>query len=75
MTDRLYTLAEVQQHLGIGKTRMYELINNGDIETVDISSGPPKQPRPVGTKGPRPSRRITAKALSAFIERNRVPAP
>jgi len=75
MTDRLYTLAEVQKLLGIGKTRMYELINNGEIGTVDVSSGKPKQPRRVGDTGPRPSRRITAADLNAYIKRNKVPAP
>lgn len=74
-TDRLLTLAEAQEVLGIGKTKMYELINGREIETVDVSSGEPKAARPVGKPGPRASRRIRQSDLDAYIERNRVPAP
>lgn len=74
-TRALLTLAEAQELLGIGKTKMYELINNGEISTVDVSSGEPKAARRVGESGPRPSRRIEWAELERYIERNRVPAP
>ena len=73
--DRFLTLAEVQEILGIGKTKMYELINSGEIGTIDIAWGPPKPPRPVGRPGPRASRRIRQSDLEAYIERNRAAAP
>jgi predicted DNA-binding transcriptional regulator AlpA len=73
--DRFLTLAEVQKILGIGKTKMYELINSGEMETIDIAWGPPKPPRPVGKPGPRASRRIRQSDLDAYIKRNRAPVP
>jgi hypothetical protein len=75
MTDDGLTLAEAQRVLGIGKTKMYELINGGEIETFDVSEGDPKPSRRVGEKGPRPSRRVRASEIERYIERNRVPAP
>ena len=74
-TRALLTLTEAQELLGIGKTKMYELINDGEIKTVDVSSGQPKAARPVGERGPRASRRIEWAELERYIERNRVPAP
>ena len=75
MADRGLTLAEAQEILGIGKTKIYELINSGELETFDVSEGKPKTPRRVGEKGPRPSRRIRESDLERYIQRNRVPAP
>jgi predicted DNA-binding transcriptional regulator AlpA len=75
MTERLLTLAEAQTVLGIGKTKMYELINDGEIETVDVSAGEPKPARRIGDKGPRPSRRVAESEIQRYIDRNRVPAP
>ena len=75
MTDRLLTLAEAQEVLGIKKTKMYELINGREIETVDVSAGEPKPARPVGEPGPRASRRIQESEIKRYVERNRVPAP
>lgn len=71
MTDRLLTLPEAQTILGIGKTKMYELVNEGEIETVDVSKGDPKPPRRVGDKGPRRSLRIQESEIGRYIERNR----
>ena len=73
--DRGLTLAEVQAILGIGKTKMYELINNGDIETFDPSGGGPKPARRVGDKGKRASRRIRQSEVDRFIAGNRVTTP
>jgi hypothetical protein len=73
--ERHLTLAETQAILGIGKTRMYELIKDGEIERVDISRNATGQARPVGGKGPRPSWRIPESQIRAYIERNRVTAP
>lgn len=73
--ERYLTLAETQAVLGIGKTRMYELINAGEIQRVDISRNATGQPRPVGDKGPRPTWRIAESEIRRYIERNRVSAP
>jgi hypothetical protein len=72
LTRALLTLTEAQEVLGIKKTKMYELINGGEIKTVDVSAGEPKQARRVGDKGPRPSRRIEWAEIERYIERNRV---
>ena len=72
MADRGLTLAEAQEILGIGKTKMYELVNSGELETFSVSGGTPRR---VGEKGPRPSRRIRESDLERYIQRNRVPAP
>ena len=74
-TRALLTLTEAQEVLGIGKTKMYELINNGEIKTVDVSSGEPKAARRVGDKGPRPSRRIEWAEIDRYIKDNRVTEP
>lgn len=73
--ERYLTLAETQTVLGIGKTRMYELINTGEIERIDISRNATGEGRPVGAPGPRPSWRIPESQIRAYIERNRVTAP
>ena len=73
--DRLLTLAEVMTRLGIGKTKLYELINDGEIETVDVSRGEPKAARRIGDKGPRPSRRVAESEIQRYIAANRVSAP
>ena len=73
--DRLLTLAEVMTRLGIGKTKLYELINDGEIETVDVSRGEPKPARRIGAKGPRPSRRVAESEIQRYIAANRVSAP
>ena len=70
---RLYTLPEAQVILGVGKTKIYELINSGELETVDVSAGKPKPARRVGEPGPRPSRRISETEIRRYIDRNRVP--
>lgn len=73
--ERYLTLAETQTVLGIGKTRMYELIKAGELERVDISRNATGQARSIGSKGPRPTWRIPESQIRAYIERNRVTAP
>jgi hypothetical protein len=65
----LLTLAEAQIILGFKKTKMYEVINSGEIETVDVSKGDPKaEPHRVGDRGRRPTRRIRREELNRYIE-------
>lgn len=73
--DRYLTLAEVQAILGIGKTRMYELIKGGELERIDISRNATGQARSIGSKGPRPSWRIAESEIRRYIDGNRVPVP
>lgn len=71
---RLLTIAEASEQLGIGKTRLYELIHAGEIATIELptSSGAPGR-RYVGDTGAKASRRIEQTEVDAFIERHRQP--
>lgn len=51
----LFTVEEAARALGIGRTRMFELIQHGDVETVLIGR----------------LRRIPVDALDAFVSRLR----
>lgn len=48
----LYTIEQASAQLAIGRTRFYEIIRRGEIETVKIGR----------------SRRITRQALEAFVD-------
>jgi predicted DNA-binding transcriptional regulator AlpA len=73
---KLVTLAEAMDQLGVGKTRLYELINSGEIATVELPTpGGATARRRVGDPGPKKSRRIEQAEINAFIERNRARAP
>jgi excisionase family DNA binding protein len=50
--DRLYTIPQVCQHLGHGRTRVYELIRSGQLPSVVV--------------GPR-ARRVRESDLDRFI--------
>jgi hypothetical protein len=69
---RLLTVAQAGEQLGVGKTRMYELINAGQIATIELptSDGAPGR-RYVGEPGAKASRRIEQTEVDAFIERQR----
>jgi predicted DNA-binding transcriptional regulator AlpA len=73
--ERYLTLAEAQAVLGIGKTRMYELINAGEIARIDVSRNAPRRARPIADKGPRPSWRIAESEIRRYIDDHRVTAP
>jgi excisionase family DNA binding protein len=53
----LYTLAEAAEALRISRTKLYELLDSGEIESVHIGR----------------SRKIPADALRTFIDRLRIP--
>ena len=53
MERLLYTVEEVAKALGIGRTKLYELIGNGQLASVRIGQ----------------ARRIPAGALHAFVEK------
>jgi predicted DNA-binding transcriptional regulator AlpA len=75
-TPKLVTLAEAMEQLGIGKVKLYELINSGAIVTVELPTpGGTAARRRVGESGPKKSRRIEQAEINAFIARNRAEAP
>ena len=51
--DRLLTADEVADRLGIGRTKVYDLINRGELLSITIDR----------------CRRIPASAVDAFIQR------
>ena len=53
MEKLFYTVTEAGNSLGLGRTKIYELIERGDITSVKIDS----------------SRRISAQALSDFAKK------
>ena len=64
----LLTLKEAQAILGFKKTKMYEVINRGEIRTVDVSVGERKpEPHRVGDTGRRPTRRIRREELDRYL--------
>lgn len=71
---KLLTVAQASEQLGIGKTRLYELIHAGEIATIELptSSGAPGR-RYVGDTGAKASRRVEQTEVDAFIERHRQP--
>jgi predicted DNA-binding transcriptional regulator AlpA len=72
--QRLITVAQAAEQLGIGKTRLYELIHAGEIATIELPSpsGAPGR-QYVGETGAKASRRIEQAEVDAFIERHRQP--
>ena len=54
-TPMLYTIAQASAQLSIGRTRIFEFIRKGEIETVQIGR----------------SRRIPRAALESFVENRR----
>jgi hypothetical protein len=71
----LVTVAEARGQLGIGLTKMYELINTGEIAVVRLPTpGGKATRRRVGESGARPSLRIEQAEIDAFIARHREPA-
>jgi excisionase family DNA binding protein len=52
MVDRLLRVNEVQERLKIGRTRTYELIQNGELQSLKVGS----------------LRRVPESALQQFIE-------
>lgn len=53
MEKLFYTVTEAGQSLGLGRTKIYELIERGDLESVKIDS----------------SRRISAEALASYAKK------
>lgn len=53
MTKKLYRVEEVAQLLGVGRTRVFDLIKLGELRSVKIGG----------------SRRIPATALDEYVER------
>lgn len=49
----LYTVTEVAEALSLGRTKVYDLLNRGEIESVSIGS----------------ARRITRHALEEYVRR------
>jgi excisionase family DNA binding protein len=70
----MVTAAEACTQLRIGKTKFYDLINKGELIAVDVSGGPPKEPRRVGQTGRRRSLRVPQSEINAFLARNKVSA-
>ena len=72
----LVTVAEAARQLGVGKTKMYELINSQEIAVVVMPTPGSTAPRPrrVGERGPKRSLRIEQAVIDAFIARGRQPA-
>ena len=58
MERMLYTVDEVALMLGLGRTKVDELINAGDLDSVRIGQ----------------SRRIPADTVSSFVSRLRMPS-
>jgi excisionase family DNA binding protein len=52
MDKRMLTAVEVAEHLGIGRTKVFELMASGELESVAIGR----------------SRRVPIEALEAFVD-------
>lgn len=73
---QLITVAAAARQLGVGKTKMYELINSGEIAVVNLPTpGGKSARRLVGERGPRPSVRVPQGEVDRFIERHYRTAP
>lgn len=69
---RLVTITEAGRQLGVGKAKVYELINSGELPSVTIPApGGDRVPRRVGEPGPKPGRRIDQADIDAFIKRHK----
>lgn len=57
--------------LGVGRSKLYELIRQGRLEATDINGVEKTLP---GERGPRRSLRIKQAEIDAFIDRNKATA-
>lgn len=62
---RLLTIAQAAEQLGMSRTKLYELMCQGGLASVEIPSA----------EGGRNTRRIEQSAIDAFIEQHRVAYP
>lgn len=69
-TERMYTVGETCEALGIGRTKFYALVNDGQLTAVNINPG--ARYKRVGEKGPRRALRVAASEIEAFKKRNSV---
>ena len=64
--NKLLTITEVAEQLGMSKGRVYDLMYKGEFASIQI---------PSLTEGRRATRRIEQSEIDAFIARYRVSAP
>lgn len=69
--SRLITVREACEQLGIGKTKFYELIHQGEFSVFNLNSAPRG---PVRKGGQRPAIRVEQAEVDAFKARIKVPA-
>jgi excisionase family DNA binding protein len=64
--NKLLTITEAAEQLGMSKGRVYELMYKGEFASVQV---------PSSTDGRRATRRLEQSEIDAFIARYRVSAP
>jgi excisionase family DNA binding protein len=69
--DVMRTAAEVQEQLGIKKSKFYELIRTGELTAIDINGVGKRQ---VGETGPRRSIRVAQSEIERFKAARRIAA-
>jgi predicted DNA-binding transcriptional regulator AlpA len=70
--SRLIKVSEAIAQLGIGRTKFYELCQQGEFSVFNLNSGAPRGPVRKGQK--RPSIRVDQAEVDAYKARIKVPA-
>jgi predicted DNA-binding transcriptional regulator AlpA len=69
---RLVTVGEVCEQLAIGRTKFYELCQQGAFTVYNLNSSAPRGPVRKGQK--RPAIRVDQAEIDAYLIRSKVPA-